>query len=181
MTTLATIPSTMKQILRLSILCLAAAATSAMSAANIKMTAEDADKMRDVEISNMDEEASLEIILDQLGDRLEGVSKRYLADDQTLEIHFTDIDLAGEFEPWHPYPKNEIRWVKAIYIPRLEFDYKLTDKDGNVIKEGSEKLSDSAFQMRMSRLGNNESTYYEQEMLAGWLRSNFHKDKKAKS
>jgi len=170
----------MKAILRFTLIPAALALATVLSGAKVNVTSEDAEKMRDVRITNMTEEASLEIVLRQLGERLERDAKRFLAEDQTLDIHFTDIDLAGDFEPWHPYPRSEIRWIKAIYIPRLEFTYKVTDKDGNVITEGSEKLSDSAFQMRISRLSTSESTYYEQEMLSSWMRQTFGK-KKAKN
>ena len=35
-----------------------------------------------------------------------------------LTITFTDIDLAGDFEPWRGPQWDEVRIVKAIYPPR---------------------------------------------------------------
>jgi len=62
--------------------------------------------------------------------------------DYSIEVSFTDVDLAGDFEPWRFPSFNDVRIVKRIYPARLKFDYKVTDSTGNVVDEGSEKLSD---------------------------------------
>jgi hypothetical protein len=158
---------TLTRLLTLPVLILAAAG---LSAATVNVTAEDAEKHRDIRISNMSEEASLEVVLDQIRDGLSRSAKRYLAKGQTLDIHFTDIDLAGEFEPWRAGPQYDIRWVKDIYIPRLDFTFKLTNADGTVVAEGEEKLRDMAFMMRANNIRIQNSAYYEVQMLNDWMR-----------
>ena len=161
----------MKSIIRLLALPVAVAVATTLNAATVKMTSVEAEELSDIRLSHANEEVSLEAVLGELQKDLTHVSKRYLAEDQTLEIHFTDIDLAGEFEPWRSGNQQDIRIVKSIYIPRLEFTYKLTGADGTVIAEGKERLSDMSFQDRLSTSGErSKSTYYERELLEDWMR-----------
>lgn len=160
----------MKPLTRLLTLPVFILAAASLNAATVNVTAEDAEKHRDIRLTQTTEEKSLEIVLDQLRDGLKRSAKRYLADGQTLDIHFTDIDLAGEFEPWRTGSQYDIRWVREIYIPRLEFTFKLTDADGTVVAEGEESLRDMAFMMRTNTNFSRGSTYYEDRMLNDWLR-----------
>jgi hypothetical protein len=160
----------MNRTTRQLILAAAVSFAATLNAATVNVTAGEAEEMRDVRVSHADDEKGLEIVLDQFRDHLKRSAKRYLAEDQTLDIHFTDIDLAGEFEPWHGSPMNDIRWVKSIYIPRLEFDYTISNADGTVVAEGSEKLSDTSFQLKSTFNNSQSNTYYEREMLDDWMR-----------
>ncbi|HUG10770.1 MAG TPA: DUF3016 domain-containing protein [Opitutaceae bacterium] len=162
----------MKSIIRLLALPVAIAVATTLNAATIKLSSVEAEKLSDIRLSHAGEEASLKAVLSELGKDLNRVAKRYLAEDQTLEIHFTNIDLAGEFEPWRSGNQQDVRIVKSIYIPRLEFTYTLTGADGTIVAEGSERLSDMSFQDRLSTSSErSKSTFYEREMLEDWMRT----------
>jgi hypothetical protein len=88
-----------------------------------------------------------------------------------LTITFTDIDLAGEFEPWHAgINSDEIRYIRPIYPPAFKFTYSVTDPSGKVIKSGSENIKDMNFQMRLidPALRATDSLAYEKDILNEW-------------
>jgi len=160
----------MKTMIRLLTLAAVLPAAVVLNAAKINVSSEPADKMTDVRIAHTSDKESLSIVLDQIRKGLQRDANRFLAADQTLDIHFNDIDLAGDFEPWHRVPWDEIRWVRDFYIPRLKFDYKITNADGSVLAEGKENLVDPAFQMTGSMTLDRNETHYERQMLTDWLR-----------
>jgi hypothetical protein len=168
----------MKPITRLLTLPAVILAAASLNAATVNVTAEDAEKLADIRLSHSSEEKSLAVVLDELREGLNRSAKRYLAEGATLDIHFTDIDLAGEFEPWRTGPQYDVRWVKEIYIPRLEFTYKLTGADGSVVAEGKESLRDTAFMMRANTALDRKVTHYESQMLSDWMRK-FRKGEKS--
>lgn len=96
---------------------------------------------------------------------------RFLADGQKLTVTFSDIDLAGDFEPWRGVQFDDIRVVKDLYVPRLTFSYKVTDAAGVVVKEGERRLVDLGFQMRMTSGFREDPLRYEKDMLRDWMRS----------
>lgn len=93
---------------------------------------------------------------------------------QKLTVTFTNIDLAGDFEPWRGIAFHDVRIVKDLYVPRMTFGFTVTDEGGQVVKEGERKLLDGAFQMRITGAGfNSDPLRYEKEMLNDWLRKEF--------
>ncbi len=110
---------------------------------------------------------------------LEEAGPRFLAEGQTLTITFTDIDLAGDFEPERGMNFSDVRIVKDIYPPRMNFTYKLVDANGTVLKEGQERLIDLSFQMTAGLFDAQDSLRYEKSMLKDWLRDRFPPPKKA--
>ena len=102
----------------------------------------------------------------------------YLAEGQKLSITFTDIDMAGDFEPWRGHQFYDVRIVKDIYPPRIKLSFKLTDANGAVVKEGERDLRDLAFQMSASPIEQNEALRYENMLMDDWLRREFPKAKK---
>lgn len=167
----------MKPITRLLTLPAFILAAASLNAATVNVTAEDAEKLTDIRLSHSSEDRSLPVVLDELRDGLTRSAKRYLGEGATLDIHFTDIDLAGEFEPWRSGAQYDVRWVKEIYLPRLEFTYKITGADGKVVAEGEETLRDTAFMMRANTSLDRKITHYETQMLNDWLRK-FRKSEK---
>lgn len=92
-----------------------------------------------------------------------------LKEGQRLTITFTDIDLAGDFLPSVSSGHN-VRVVKSIYPPRMEFRYTLTDANGAVLKEGRERLLDMAFQFRTGGIDRDQALYYDKEVMRDWIR-----------
>ena len=168
----------MKPIIRLLLFPAVIAVTASLNAATVKVTSEPAEKLTDIRLSHSDEEDSLKVVLRQLTEGIQRDANRFLADDQSLAIHFTDIDLAGAFEPWHGFDMNDIRWIREVYLPRLKFDYKITNADGSIAGEGKADLVDSAFQMRTNINQIDQTTVYERRMITDWMRQFQNKDKK---
>lgn len=89
---------------------------------------------------------------------------------QKLVVTFTDIDLAGEYEPWRGPQFSDVRIVKSIYAPRFKFSYKVTDATGKTIKEGNEDIRDLAFDMRLT-IDRQDPLRFEKDILKDWIGS----------
>lgn len=99
---------------------------------------------------------------------LEKQAPKRLAPDQRLVIEFTDIDLAGDYEPIVDPVLADVRIVKGIYPPRLSFRYRLEGADGQLLASGEEVLRDLGFDSRpITR--ETDPLRFEKRMLAEWL------------
>ena len=119
-----------------------------------------------------------EAILDQIKQFVEGKAAPLLPPGQTLEVKFTDIDLAGDFEPQRGPEFMDVRIVKEIYAPRFDLEFKLTGADGKVISEGKRKLRDLNFMSRLT-LPSSEPLRFEKDILKDWLRGEIKSPKAA--
>lgn len=86
---------------------------------------------------------------------------------QTLDVRFTDIHRAGEYEPWHGPSADHIRIMKDIYPPRLTFDFTLRDADGRVVDQGQRKLVDMSYLMG-ARPMDSDPLRFEKQMIDRW-------------
>lgn len=86
---------------------------------------------------------------------------------QTLDVRFTDMDRAGEYEPWHGPSTDHIRIMKDIYPPRLTFDFTLRDADGRVVDQGQRKLTDMSYLMG-ARPMDSDPLRFEKRMIDQW-------------
>ncbi len=111
-------------------------------------------------------------LLDQLRTFMEQTGARYLPEGMHLEINVTDVDLAGAFEPWHGPGYDDIRVVRAIYPPKIDLNFRLTNAKGAVVKEGKCHLTDLAFQMRIA-FPSTDYLRYEKSLLSDWFDSEF--------
>jgi hypothetical protein len=89
----------------------------------------------------------------------------------TLEITFTDIDLAGDYLPSMPMGRD-IRVIKSLYFPRSDLRFVLKDADGKVLKEGERHLKDMDFLYRVG-INRGDELYYDTKLLDDWLDSEF--------
>ena len=96
-------------------------------------------------------------------------AKKRISYPGTLSITFTDIDMAGDFEPWRSVDNPDIRYVRSIYPPRLRFEYCLTDADGKEIDSGEEYLRDLNFELGRTPGYERELLFYEKSLLRNWL------------
>lgn len=136
------------------------------------------ENFRDIKDSSLDTERGREANLAQFRQYLEQRAPRLLAPGQKLSITISDIDMAGEYEPWRGPSAQDVRIIKSIYTPRIELSYKLTDQAGAVIKEGKSKLSDLNFQNNITSVNTSDELRYEKRLLDDWLRSEFRTAKK---
>lgn len=108
-------------------------------------------------------------ILSQLRDHLVDVTSRLVPDGDKLMVTFSDIKLAGDFEPWRGPQWDEVRIIKDIYVPFFKFTYTVTDPSGRVVKSGTENIQDMNFQMRVT-LDTSDPLRYEKQILDDWAR-----------
>ncbi len=112
---------------------------------------------------------------------IEKTATRFLSEGQKLTVTFTDIDLAGDFEPWRGPRTQDTRIIKSIYIPRLKFDYQVTDASGAVVKEGHANLTDLNFQEDLPvTIDSGEPLRYEKRLLSDWFHDTLKEPKKKK-
>jgi len=150
-----------------------AADTAAKTAdARADVTFVQPEKFTDVRDGYTASEVGRNGILDQLRDYIVSRAKYYLPEGQKLSISFTDIDLAGDFEPWRGSQSMDIRVVKDIYPPKMDFDFKLTDATGKVLKEGKRQLRDLVFMSKLT-LNTNDGLHFDKALLDDWFRNEF--------
>lgn len=90
-----------------------------------------------------------------------------LPTDQVLKIDVTNVDLAGDT---HIGGINQIRIIKDLYIPRMNFSYELVAANGDIIKSETVVLKDMGFMTNSNLKYRNSSLGYEKKMLDDWFK-----------
>lgn len=116
--------------------------------------------------------------LDIIRDYLVQQARFFVPEGQKLFVTITDIDMAGDFEPWRGPQFDDVRIVKDIYPPRINLSFRLVDAEGNVLKQGQRELKDLAFQMRITTAFHDDPLRYEKALLDDWLRAELPRVKK---
>jgi hypothetical protein len=93
-----------------------------------------------------------------------------LPEGQMLKINVTDVDLAGDARSGGI---NQLRVVKEIYYPRMNFSYELINTDGSIITSDEIVLKDMNFMMGSNLKYRNKSLGYEKKMLDDWFFDTF--------
>ncbi|MDX2369123.1 MAG: DUF3016 domain-containing protein [Colwellia sp.] len=93
-----------------------------------------------------------------------------LPENQVLNINVTDVDLAGDT---HSAGINQLRIIKDIYYPRMNFSYELVNADGSIITSGEIVLKDMNFMMGSNLKYRNKSLGYEKKLLDDWFSDTF--------
>lgn len=110
--------------------------------------------------------------LGDLAKHLRYRAERVLPADETLQVTFTNVQLAGTYEPWRGPRWDDVRVIKDIYPPRIDLTFTLNDARGTVVKEGKRELRDPSF-MQRGILNTTDPLRFEKRMLDDWLRSEF--------
>jgi len=129
------------------------------------------EKFTDVRDSYLGE-ASRTTYLEQIRDHLLEQTRYHVPDGHTLAVTITDIDMAGDFEPWLGPRWTDIRIVKDIYPPRMTLRFVVKGPDGQVLAEGERKLVDHGF-LTGTNVNSNDSLRYEKRLIDDWLRREF--------
>ncbi|HEX7340840.1 MAG TPA: DUF3016 domain-containing protein [Rhodanobacteraceae bacterium] len=94
-----------------------------------------------------------------------------LAPGQHLAITFTNIDLAGGYEPWRGPRLANVRFMTDAFPPRFDFTFKLTSAHGKVIREGTRKLIGLGYLHDFPAMpGQSDPLYYDKGVINQWLR-----------
>jgi hypothetical protein len=137
------------------------------------------EQFTDVREHNMDSDKARDYILHQLKSYLQDRARVYVPEGGKLTVTITDVDLAGEFEPWRGSAAMDVRIVKDIYPPRIKLSYRLTDANGGVIKQGERSLTNMDFLQNALALSTSDPLRHEKALLDDWLRSDFQRNKKS--
>jgi hypothetical protein len=128
------------------------------------------EKFTDVKDSSNPSDKGRDAILGNIRSFLLQQTEPLVPEGYKLKITFTDIDLAGDFEPWRGPRFDDVRIVKDIYPPAFKFTYSVTDPSGKVVREGAEDIRDLNFQMRLT-IDTSDPLRYEKDILGEWARS----------
>ncbi len=137
--------------------------------AEVEVIFQSPEDYRDIDYNYSDNRRGQKIFLPQIEKHIIKMGERYFKDGQSLTITITDIDLAGEHEPWRSPDFDDVRIVRSIYPPRISFSYELKDTEGNLIASGEERLSDLNFQFK-PRINSHDDLFYDKELLTDWFR-----------
>lgn len=113
--------------------------------------------------------------LSQLARYVDNRAGRVIASGQILKVTITDIQRAGQCEPWRGPNLDDTRIIKDIYPPSISLHFVLADANGHVLSEGDRTLRDSAFMHRGTLLNENDPLRFEKRLLDDWLREEFAK------
>lgn len=151
-------------------------------AARVEVLFDHPENFTDLKDSYMATDRGRDAYAETIREYLQQNAARRLPEGQKLSITFTDIDMAGEFEPWRGPAASDVRIIKDIYIPRMKFTYRITDAQDAVIKEGKAELSDLNFQMNLpTSINSSDPLRYEKRLLDDWMRSELGAPAKKKS
>lgn len=102
----------------------------------------------------------------QLAEYTRTQAEKRLPTGAMLDVHFNDIDRAGECFPTRH--GQSLRIVKDVYPPRINLHYRLSGA-GVVASEGDARLLDAAFLMGGSPL-DSDPRRFEKRLIDDWLR-----------
>lgn len=142
------------------------------AAASIEVNYDNPEHFRDASLdSNGYERGADEYVMKTLRSYLQTLGKRYLPPGQTLRIDIRDIDLAGQYEPWHPQAYT-IRFMRDITWPSIDLHYVLSQQ-GQPLSQADAHLSDKFYLQRPGRSTSSDRLYAEKAMLEEWFRKQF--------
>jgi len=147
-----------------------------LAQAEVEIEWDKPDKYRDVRPSNESRKRFREATFEHINEYMNELSLA-LPDNQKLLMRVSDLDLAGQVWPTSHlglgYGASDVRIVKSIDIPRINFSYELLNESGEVLQQAEVKLKDMSFLNRSHRFFKNESLRYEKSMLQRWFKQEF--------
>jgi hypothetical protein len=136
------------------------------------------EKFTDVRDASVGSDSGRDSILAEIRANLVARTSRMVPEGYKLTVTFTDIKLAGDFEPWRGPQWDQIRIVKPVYPPFFKFAYSVTDPSGRVVRSGTENLNDLDFQDRVV-VDTSDPLRYEKQILDDWAQGALRDLKKA--
>ena len=94
-----------------------------------------------------------------------------LAQGQRLDVTITDIDLAGDYEPWRGPQLSDTRFVRDIYPPQITLEYRLLGSGDQVLSSARENLRDLGFLHGTGSRSRyrNDALRHEKQLLDRWI------------
>jgi hypothetical protein len=104
----------------------------------------------------------------QLAEYLRQRAERRLAPGEQLQVTFTDIRRAGDFEPWRGPRMDDVRIMRDIYPPRINLSFSYQMADGST-RQGERQLTDLGYLSRTGRLSDTDALRYEKRLIDDWI------------
>jgi hypothetical protein len=140
-------------------------APPALAAGQVQVKWIEPEKFADAGRGSFDRERTLEA----LAEHLKGLG-RQLPDGQTLRIEVTELELAGELEPFGRF-HQDVRVLRGrADWPRISLRYSLSD-GSRTLASGDADLSDPNYFFRSLRASHSGALGYEKRMLEDWVAS----------
>lgn len=111
-------------------------------------------------------------LLLRLGEALARSAGGRLAPGQQLQLRITDIDQAGQAEPWR-WRAPDTRIVRDLYPPRIDLDFRVIDAAGATLESGERQLRDLGFMMASTSRLDGDPWRHEKRLLERWLAREF--------
>jgi hypothetical protein len=146
--------------------------SSVASAATSEVTWTDYEKYTDIRSGNESRKHFRERTFYNFEKHFTKLAKK-LPEDQVLKINVTNVDLAGDTNAGGI---DQLRIVKDIYFPRMNFTYQLLNSDGSEVSAAKVALKNMSFMMGGNLRYRNDSLGYEKYMLDDWFFKTFQED-----
>lgn len=135
------------------------------AAGEVRVTWKEPEKFSDVGRGALDRERTLQ----SLGEHLQRLGER-LPTGQTLDVEVTDVELAGELQPFGRF-LDEVRVLRGrADWPRIRLRYTLSEGP-RTLAQGTADLSDPNYLGRLPRAGHDGALRHEKQMLDDWVAS----------
>lgn len=140
------------------------------AAAEVKVEYKDYKKFTDMKPAN-EARGSFEKRTMASFDKIFADLAKQLPEGYSWNVVVTDIDLAGDVNHMFTQTGQQIRVIKDVFIPRVNFSYTLLDQNKGVVAEEKDlKVKDMGFMSRISNTRANEAYEYERVMLERWFK-----------
>lgn len=152
----------------------ASAVESSGPKASVQVSYNEPEHFTDFRMTEFYRASDAEALQSELTRTIERSASSSLPPGYTLAIRFTDIDLAGDVNPFQRLNMRDVREYRSVYPPRLKFDYTVTNPAGETVLSGSETLTDLAYDMQI-RMPDSDYTRVEGQMMRDFVRDVGHK------
>ncbi|MGH9893272.1 MAG: DUF3016 domain-containing protein [bacterium] len=151
-----------------------AAAFAPVSRAGVTVQFIEPEKFADLSLSGSTTAGIQRHIMDELTNYLKYLGDHYLLPNHEVDVAFLDIDMGGEYEPWRTRDLTQTRFVREVYVPRMDLRYVWRDAEGKVLADTRERVSDLNYLM-LADPGYvyNDPLRYEKAMLRRWFLDRF--------
>lgn len=157
---------------RLCIACLSLCALGRVSA-DVQIEWIEPERYRDVRGAEVNQKRFQDQVIAALTAHFEEAAEQYLPPDQNLLLSIMDVDLAGDVEYFFFRFPFGIRVMRNVYFPAIEFNYELTDADGEVLQSGQANIKDMGYLYSGRIYIDDPPLDYEKRMIDDWFRDTF--------
>lgn len=170
-----------------AVVTLSILAISSAMAGEVKVEYKDYKKFTDMKPANEARGAFEKRTMASFDKIFAGLAKD-LPEGYSWNVTVTDIDLAGDVNHMYTQTGQQIRVIKDLFVPRINFSYTLLDQNKVMVAEEKElKLKDMGFMSRSTANQSSGPFEYEKVMLERWFKDTMtpavasHQQKTAKS